>query len=62
MTDDIADEIQAAAAKKILFLPHAIRQMVRPDRMITVEADYLAIITTDLPDPAQWSADFRTRI
>ena len=26
-----------SAAKKILFLPHAIKQMSRPDRMITVD-------------------------
>lgn len=27
--------VQAAAAKRILFLPHAIRQMSRPERLIT---------------------------
>ena len=28
-------KVQDAAAKKILFLPHALRQMLRPARMIT---------------------------
>ena len=28
--------VQEAAEKKILFLPHAVRQMSRPDRMIRV--------------------------
>lgn len=31
----IFDEIKTAAQKKILYLPHAIRQMSRPDRMIS---------------------------
>ena len=31
----IQDHIREAAAKKLLFLPHAIRQMNKPDRMIT---------------------------
>lgn len=31
---DILIEIRAAAQKKLLFLPHALRQMLRPDRMI----------------------------
>lgn len=100
----ILEEVQKAARKRLLFLPHAIRQMSRPERMITpseVEAvvvsgeliedypqdprghsclllgfgdadrpvhvvcspkdDYLAIITAYLPNPAQWSEDFRRR-
>ncbi len=28
-------QIRAAADQKILFLPHALRQMLRPDRMIS---------------------------
>ena len=28
------ERIRSAAAKRILFLPHAVRQMARPDRMI----------------------------
>jgi len=97
--------IRQAAGKRILFLPHAVRQMAKPDRMISVDAvryviefgeiieeypederghsclfflgkgedgrpihvvctpkeDYLAIITTYLPSPEQWTDDFRKR-
>ena len=34
---EIAILINAAARKKLLFLPHAVRQMSRPDRMISVQ-------------------------
>ena len=100
----ILDEVRAAAQKRLLFLPHAVRQMSRPQRMVSpseVEAtvlkgdliedypndprghsclmlgygetgravhvvcspkdEYLAIITAYLPDPSQWSEDFRRR-
>ena len=33
---DILERVHQSAAKKILILPHAARQMLRPDRMITV--------------------------
>ena len=102
--DEILEQVQQSAAQRILFQPHALRQMSRPDRMITAdeveivirtgsviedyEADarghsclmlgggeddrpihvvcapkpgYLAIITAYLPDPEQWSADFKRR-
>lgn len=104
MEASILDQVRTAAAKKLLFLPHAVRQMSRPSRMISpreVEAviatgeliedypedarghsslllgfgekrrpihivcapktDYLAIITAYIPNPDQWSADFRRR-
>jgi hypothetical protein len=35
MTGSILDQIRAAASKRILFLPHAVRQMSRPSRMIS---------------------------
>ncbi|MGB7207335.1 MAG: DUF4258 domain-containing protein [Pyrinomonadaceae bacterium] len=35
--------VRAAADKRILFLPHAVRQMARPDRMITT-ADIRSVI------------------
>ncbi len=96
-------KVVLAAKKKILFLSHAIKQMSRPDRMITAEEiknvvhygtvietypddprgesclmlyvnkkraihvvcapkkDYLAIITAYIPDPKQWSSDFKVR-
>ena len=107
MTDetDILSLIRQAAAQRLLFLPHAIRQMSRPDRLITTSEirnvvehgeiiedypedvrghsclmlgygeggraihvvcspkdEYLAIITTYLPDEDEWSDDFRVRI
>jgi hypothetical protein len=42
-TKDIAFRIRAAAAKKVLFLPHALRQMLRPDRMISTREIRLVI-------------------
>lgn len=105
MANDILQQIREAADKRLLFLPHTIRQMSRLDRMIStteVEAvvrtgeviedypedsrghsclvlglgrddrmihvvcapkdEYLAIITTYLPDPNQWTPDFRGRL
>ena len=96
--------IRKRARQRILFLPHAIRQMSRPDRMITPaevrgiletgdliedypedarghsalllgqgnggralhvvcspKDEYLAIITTYLPESKEWSEDFRMR-
>ena len=97
--------IQDRASRRILFLPHAVRQMSRPDRMIATadvrkvleegeiiedypedsrghsglilgrgrdgrpihivcapKDEYLVVITAYIPDEAQWSKDFRTRI
>ena len=107
MSDEttILSLVRAAAAKRSLFLPHAIRQMSRPDRLITTSEihrviddgeviedypedvrghsclilgkgfdnrpihivcspkdEYLALITTYLPDEDEWSDDFRVRI
>jgi hypothetical protein len=31
----ILEDVRAAAQKRLLFLPHAIRQMSRPQRMIS---------------------------
>lgn len=50
-------EVRAAARKRILFLPHAIRQMARPDRMI-LTADIRAVISggkiiEDYPEDAR---------
>ena len=102
---DILDRVHSTAKRRILFLPHAIRQMSHPDRMISpreVERvllsgvviedyptdprghscllvgfgdhgravhvvcspkdEYLAVITAYLPDPEQWSPDFRRRL
>jgi len=101
---EIVEEVRRAARKRILFLPHAVKQMSSPERLIRAtevrsvvfdgelvedypddprgpsclllgtpderpvhvvcspKADYLAIITAYVPDPAQWSADFRRRV
>lgn len=32
---DILNRVRAAAQRRVLFLPHALRQMLRPDRMIS---------------------------
>jgi hypothetical protein len=100
----IVDASRQAGKKKLLFLPHAIGQMSRPERMITPQEvervvmtgelvedyphdsrghsclllgfgesgrpihvvcspkeDYLAVITAYLPQPDQWSPDYRRR-
>ena len=99
----ILERVRAAAAKRILFLPHAIKAMARPTPIIvrseveavlfrgevledypeddrghsclilatpegravhvvcSPKADYLAVITAYVPEPAHWSADFRER-
>ena len=33
---DIVSSVQKSAAERIIYLPHAVRQMSRPDRMILV--------------------------
>ena len=48
--------VQESARKKILFLPHTVRQMTKPDRMIST-SDIRIIIDTgkvieDYPVPA----------
>ena len=43
----ILDLVRAAAARRILFLPHAIRQMARPQRMIS-RADVETTVTQGL--------------
>ena len=37
MAEDILERVRAAGRKRLLYLPHAIRQMSRSDRMITPE-------------------------
>ena len=37
MTEGILERVRTAAVKRLLFLPHTIRQMSRPDRMITTK-------------------------
>ena len=37
MTEDILSLVRAAATKRILFLPHALNQMNKPERMISTD-------------------------
>ena len=103
--EDVLKFLDEAAKRKLLFLPHAVRQMSRPDRMLSTSEvraviahkeviedypedqrghsclllgygqenrpvhvvcspkdDFLAIITAYLPDPSEWSNDFKTRV
>lgn len=39
----VVAQVRRAAAKRLLFLPHAVRQMARPERMIT-PAEVRAIV------------------
>ena len=103
--NEILDLVRSAGKKKHLYLPHAIRQMSRPDRMITTDEvrsviengeiiedypedsrghsclvlgkgknkrpihivcsprdEFLAIITAYIPDPGEWSEDYKVRV
>jgi Domain of unknown function (DUF4258) len=57
LADDILEQVREAANKRLLFLPHTIRQMSRPDRMITtieVEAVVRAgEVIEDYPEDAR---------
>ncbi|MDH4303960.1 MAG: DUF4258 domain-containing protein [Nitrospira sp.] len=44
----IVDVVKQAAEKKLLFLPHAIRQMSRPERMITPQEVERVVMTGEL--------------
>lgn len=41
-------KIIASAKKKVLFLPHAVKQMSRPDRMITTDEIREAILSGEI--------------
>jgi hypothetical protein len=101
---DIMSSVRRSAAKRIIYLPHAVRQMSRPDRMISTaevrnvvergglvedypedvrghsclilgygtggtpihvvcspKDDYLAIITTYIPNLEEWEYGYRQR-
>jgi hypothetical protein len=45
MKASVLDLVRTAAAKRVLFLPHAVRQMSRPSRMIS-PAEIEGVITT----------------
>ncbi|MGB4069029.1 MAG: DUF4258 domain-containing protein [Nitrospira sp.] len=44
----IVEAVKQTAEKKLLFLPHAIRQMSRPERMITPEEVERVVMTGEL--------------
>lgn len=44
----IVEDSRRAAKKKLLFLPHAIRQMSRPERMITPQEVERVVMTGEL--------------
>jgi hypothetical protein len=54
---DIANLVRIAARAKLLFLPHAVRQMSRPDRMISVDEVRRAVVDgevlEDYPEDAR---------
>jgi hypothetical protein len=57
LSNGILEQVQEAANKRLLFLPHTIRQMARPDRMITT-SEIQAVIKTgevieDYPEDAR---------
>ena len=54
---DILTRVRKSASKRILFLPHAVRQMAQPDRMIST-TDIRAVIANgevieDYPEDAR---------
>ncbi|AUX19805.1 hypothetical protein SOCEGT47_002580 [Sorangium cellulosum] len=44
----VLDQVRAAAAKRLLFLPHAVRQMSPPGRMISPAELHAAIMAGEL--------------
>lgn len=54
---NILTQVRNAAKQKILFLPHAVGQMVRPDRMITTREVELVVtegeLVEDYPEDAR---------
>ena len=54
---DVLAQARESAANRILFLPHAVRQMSRPDRMISAEEVERCIesgeLVEDYPDDAR---------
>ena len=56
-SSDIQEQVRFAAKQRILFLPHAVRQISRPDRMISI-GDVRAVVTKgevieDYPEDAR---------
>lgn len=56
---DILDLVREAARIRLLFLPHAVRQMSRPDRLITVAEVERCIFTGEVIE--DYTEDVRGR-
>ena len=56
-SQEILEDVRRAATQRILFLPHAVRQMARPDRMITPDEIRVVImqgeVIEDYPEDAR---------
>ena len=48
MSDDLLEQVKRSAQKRILFLPHTIQQMSRPERMITTQEVEIVVTTGEL--------------
>ena len=48
MSDEILEKVKRSAQKRILFLPHTIQQMSRPERMITTKEVEIVVTTGEL--------------
>ena len=47
-SQEILERVRSAATQRVLFLPHAVRQMARPDRMITPDEIRTVIMQGEL--------------
>jgi homoserine kinase len=54
---DIMAQVQEAASKRILFLPHAVSQMITPERMISTQEVravlFHGVVIEDYPEDAR---------
>lgn len=48
-SQEILERVRSAATQRVLFLPHAVRQIARPDRMITPDEIRTVITQGELP-------------
>lgn len=57
MDGEIQERVRTSASKRVLFLAHAVRQMARPERMITPEEVESVVkkgeLVEDYPDDAR---------
>ena len=48
MSDDLLEQVKRSAQKRILFLPHTIQQMSRPERIISTKEVEIVVTTGEL--------------